>query len=443
MTSNFILLFLVILTILYCIRFVIIKIIPRNAKNLVISYKAEKILIKISKTFNLDYIDVDSVDRPAVYGNIKGHSIFISVIKENNKYFHKILIKTKSSAPYKLEIRKMSLNPQMKHTDDIITEKQDINVEDNTLCKNIDIYGSDETSIIGLLNYDIRMYLYFIERNSIDFSFKGNQIYLKIAVDKSDELIIKKIIKEFIKTISHFSSKNNTFHMLLYNTKLDPIPSVRKNNLHQLFSYFKDKKQTKELIKKSINDESLEVSVYAAEISGLDIYDHIINIIKTAEQSKKEMAIQYLREHKLVKSVSFLRAYFKQTNLSYIKIEIIKTLQEFGDSKLNKLLIDQLKGSFSEITKVAVEALASCGKKNAIAPLHKIIQDSSVPDYIKSKAEYAISQIRSRIDDTGEGWLSVTEPSPAEGALSLKENTTEGGLGIADTEIPKAEVDNE
>jgi len=82
-------------------------------------------------------------------------------------------------------------------------------------------------------------------------------------------------------------------------------------------------------------------------------------------------------------------------------------------------------------------------KKSAIGPLHKIINDPEIPDYLKNKAEYAISKIKSSVGDTDEGWLSVAVPFPAGGALSLKENTPEGSLSISDTDTTQDEVSNE
>jgi len=192
--------------------------------------------------------------------------------------------------------------------------------------------------------------------------------------------------------------------------------------------------------------------IYFEFCNFLYFYEIIINpqknksyclIINTLDPIEKIKAIKMLGQEKIKQSIDFLIDYFQQTSSSYIKAEIIKTFQKFEDSKVNELLIEQLQSGFSEIRQAAIEALATCGKKSAVASLHKMTQDPIIPDYIKNKAKYAIAQIQSRIGYTGEGCLSVATPSPAEGALSLKEDTAEAGLSITDAETPRDELDNE
>jgi hypothetical protein len=395
--------------------------------------RIQKTFKRIKRAFNLCEIKDKTPHHRLIEGETEGYRLSMKLLRSSFNYRYQIIVTSQSLFSYALVITRKNLN----------NTKQLVMIEDPTRLTHLHIYGSDKAAITGLLDFNTRELINSINNFCIDFTIEGKEISLLIQAENIEEGDFRNIIKKSIKLASYLKNEINSFGFLLQNTQHDPVPAVRKNNLKLLCKHYKDNKRTQTVLKKALKDESFEVNMFAAETLGLDLFTHLVDTIIKAPVRNKIKAIQILREKKLKKSIGFLLEYYDKTRLFYVKKEIIKTLHAFKFKNINEFLIKQLSSRVSEIKQVAIEILAACGERSTIGPLHGIIQDPAVSEFMKQKAEYAIAEIRSRTGDTGEGWLSVAAPSPEQGALSLKQSTDEGALSLADAEAGKNGSGNE
>jgi hypothetical protein len=395
--------------------------------------KIKKTFKHTKQVFNLEYIKRNMQKAPLISGIINGYELSVELTKRRYSYRYQIQLTSPESFPFSLVISRHNLY-DIKHL---------IVVDDHMRLGRLYIYGSDKAALTGMLDYDVRELINSLNILCMDFNVEGNSISLVMQAENVTEEKLKNIIEKTIKLASCLKCKTDSFKRLVHNAQHDPVPAVRKNNLAVLHKQYKDKKRTHTVLKKALKDKSFEVSIFAAEVLGIDLLTHLIDTIKTAPVRNKIRAIQIIGEEKLKQSINFLIEYYEKTRVFYVKEEVVKTLQVLKFNKFNEFLIKQLRNGISEIKHLAIGKLADCGDRSAIGPLYGIIQDPGVSDFIKQKAEDAIAEIRSRIGDTGEGWLSVAEPAATEGALSLKQSTEEGALSLADAEADKNGSGNE
>jgi hypothetical protein len=394
----------------------------------------------LHQTYDLNFIKGTFRKIAPLKGKINGNLLIIKLVKKSAGYFYQIIIHPQKDKSYSLILTKRSLyiyyKLEMHKTSELKMPKSNykpVSVADPYCLRNVIICSKDENTAVGLLNTETRKRIDFINDCTVEFNVKEKEMKVLLKAKGIKMRDLEKILGELHKLSLQLEDGKNIYNLLLHNACHDPVPEVRKHNLSILVGNYRDKKQTKQILNKSLKDRNFEVSLFAAKSLGKDIFKQVVRIINTLDPSEKIKAIKMLGREKIKQSVDFLIDFFQQTRSNYIKTEIIKAFKEFEDSKANELLIEQLQRKFSDIRPAAVDALAACGKKSAIAPLHKIVRDTTAPVNLRKKAEYAISQIRSRIGETGEGWLSVAAPSPAEGSLSLKEKGKAGGLSVAET----------
>jgi hypothetical protein len=436
---------LLFLAISYLIQFIVnrkrTEIEMLSDASVLVSDRIGHTIVEIKRKFNLEYIKGNYRKFAPVQGEIGGNKLIIKVKNINSRYYYQVVYILEGNKSHYLIICKKGLFRHLKLNASQNRYKVVI-VPDNLYLRDVVLYAEDETAAAGIFNLKTRKMIDFLNESSSDFYIKEKEIFLSLNAEDIKKGMLERIIRQLSQLSMQLEKGKNVFELLKFNVQHDPVAAVRLDNLKKIVSHYGNNKEVKQICSNALKDSDFEVIIFAARTLGKNIYNQLKNIISNSEPSGKMKAIKMLGQEKMKQSIPFLKEYYDITKSTYIKIETIMTLKKFGDQKTSKFLIEQSRSSSLDIRRAAVEALAACGKKSAIAPLHKLAQDASAPTSLRKKAADAIDRILSRIGDTGEGRLSVAAPTPAEGSLSLKENAAEGDLSIADDDLVQNQKDN-
>lgn len=99
--------------------------------------------------------------------------------------------------------------------------------------------------------------------------------------------------------------------------------------------------------------------------------------------------------------------------------EIVKAVGWIGGTEAEARLIGWLGPGDVQVRVAAAKALGEAGTVAAVEPLLKRAESGMEPDRLRRQARAAIGRIQERIGHGAQGGLSLAEPSPHDGALSL------------------------
>jgi hypothetical protein len=85
----------------------------------------------------------------------------------------------------------------------------------------------------------------------------------------------------------------------------------------------------------------------------------------------------------------------------------------------------------------AVNALGTCGTREAVEPLLRLAK-SSINPFTRNAVQKSIGQIQSRLGDVQNGWLSMDDLSEKDGALSVSDEAGVGSLSLEGDDIDES-----
>ena len=244
----------------------------------------------------------------------------------------------------------------------------------------------------------------------------------------------------------------------------DPVSSVRLRNLTLLQEQFRASEEAAATSTALLTDSHPSIRLAAAMFVGTDG----LPVVREVAQSQRIMAdvrikaLQHLeRRVEPEEMIEIANALLSETNAQLQRIgirslgrlqhrpsleaiiarldtqdtatvlEIIKAIENIGDSAAEAALVGLLEDPTNRIKTAAIEALAKVGTVTAVEPLHQLSKRLG----FKRSARVAIESIQAKLVNAEAGRLSLSPTVDPDGALSLAEDPEKaGGLSLGETD---------
>ncbi|MCP4132006.1 MAG: HEAT repeat domain-containing protein [bacterium] len=207
---------------------------------------------------------------------------------------------------------------------------------------------------------------------------------------------------------------------------------ARLNTVKMLSYHFFRDDDTKLVLNDSLRDEHPEINIEAAKYLKEKGLKFLVSMLESFEDKSDPLIpeiIRILAEKKYKQSIPCLKALFDEPKSDIVQIEILSAFRDFGDEKLNTFLLEKLHIKEYKIFSLVIEALGTCGNLDAVEPLYEMTKYSS-DSPVREAAKKAIGLIQSRHGQGDKGWLSMTELSETDGALSISDKAEKGALSV-------------
>lgn len=222
---------------------------------------------------------------------------------------------------------------------------------------------------------------------------------------------------------------------LITNVQSDEEPEVRINNLRALMSGFRMDNEIKTMLEKALLDMDFSVQIEAAQHLGKTGMKHIAALLKDPVRLNKDdvlKAVDIIGTEKYAAAIPLLIELYNNKNLKFCRPEILEALKYIGDSAAAGFLLKELDAAGSDDLIPVIEALGTCGGVDAVEPLYRSGKNSFNPA-VRNAVQNSIGKIQARLGNVESGWLTLSAPDAADGALSFADNAGKGSLSITDT----------
>ena len=305
----------------------------------------------------------------------------------------------------------------------------------------------DNTDFLALLNSNVRQHLLLLKKNTDAILINNNKF--QVGLNTSYDLLadkfytdvtesvrkISKIINKILLLHAYLVNKINVKKRIIANFKNDPIQEFRLQCLDKLISHYMLDDEVDSAIVDALSDEYLLVQITAAKNLGEKGLKHLLKILKKPELLPDEQIYDlliFLDANDKSISLKTLKLLLKHSRVDFVVAEILKMYQEKDDNGISSFLVEELKHKSSRIQRLLLDTIGTIGLIEDVESLKSLVR--SYPENEKYFAN-AIVQIQTRYGIKPEkGWLTLSEVSESEGALSINEGAEQGALSVDDGE---------
>jgi hypothetical protein len=307
-----------------------------------------------------------------------------------------------------------------------------INTNDEDFNKRIFISALNITGATALMDLDTRKIIGTLTSITHFFTLEANKITFRIPYSLKDMIIteykLRKALRYSIALINKLTRQENTGDLLSKNALSDPDAAIRRRNLELLISYLHFK-NLKELLHKALHDQVKEIKYIAAAHLGQEGLPYLYKLFHNVSPENISLRIKIISSIARIQgteSMEFLMEYYKTLHMNEDKICIINLFKDYGDERVNDMLMEILKDdSDHELRLSVIQALGTCGTMKAVEPLYHISKQILLLPSLKNAAKRSISRIQSRFGSGDRGWLSIMDKDQSGGSLSLMETEDE------------------
>lgn len=217
---------------------------------------------------------------------------------------------------------------------------------------------------------------------------------------------------------------------LAENARCDPRARVRLRNLLLLSHELPGAPETLSALRTALSDPSLEIRLRAAERLGAEGRGVLLDLAEgLLEDAVSAGAVAVLARELPFERVRALLTRALDRRLLQTARACLEALGKSGDPAAVEILAKVLELEQGELAAAAALALGATGSPAAVLPLQEAAKRSPSRPELQSAARQAIAAIRSRLQDSSPGQLSLATTEA--GQLSLAQDEA-GRLSLAD-----------
>jgi hypothetical protein len=372
---------------------------------------------------------------PSLAGKVDGVNLscVLEMESSGNKYYFQLNMKTshnnlKSSF---FSITQESFSSNVMGAMGI----KDFQIGDERFDREMLIQSTNAEFAYAFLNSEVRSIIMNLKYfgYSIEINEKSLNVVKKYSKNLTAEILIKQM--ELMIFISKkFNSIIDYKKEMMVNLYSERENEIKKKIFKTLLARYGTDNDIKGMLKKLLSDKSVETQVLAALNLREEGLEHLLSLIDRSTAFDHNLAVEmakFYRNNDCTFGVPvIIDLYYKSKSYNSRK-EILLTLKHFKDESASSLLVEGMEADPFDLTIQFIEALGTCGTKDAIEPIYKKAKASMNP-FLRNAAQKAIAQIKSRITDGDTGWLSMYELSEEEGSLSISDEAGEGALSKSD-----------
>lgn len=314
--------------------------------------------------------------------------------------------------------------------------KNDFTVGDRRFDDLMLINASNNSDILALMNDDIREK---IEKaagycSTLEISNSWIKVLVYSSTFHSPNLLVW-FVNELAVISNNMTKPATIKNKLITNVQSDEEPEVRKNNLRALMSGFRMDNEIKTMLEKALLDMDFSVQIEAAQYLGKTGMKHIATLLKDTVRLNKDdvlKAVEIIGKEKYAAAIPLLIELYNNKNLKFCRPEILEAVKNIGDSAAAGFLLKELETAGSDVLIPFIEALGTCGGVDAVEPLYRSGKNSFNPA-VRNAVQNSIGKIQARLGNVESGWLTLSAPDAADGALSFADDTEKDALSISDT----------
>lgn len=393
------------------------------------SIMSKEILTQLTDKLNKKYNNSFHTSVNAIVGNINDFKISISKNEETNYYYYNIIINYNLLINSTIHITNETASSTLKKSvgfDDILTG-------DKLFDKKMLLESSNPLYIIAFLNNKVRKTILGLERISKTIIMDNSRIITHLPY--SDKITVNSLFTETMILISlceDLIQSKNLKRRLKDNIITETDPDVRLKNIESLATNFSIDQEVKEVFEQALDDQEIRVQVEVAQYLDEQGMQHLVTSLQTNNKIPgrlRNRIINILAAQNYTESIPFLKSLLLSSTNNKQSIEILKAFTSFATTELNDFLLELFSKKDSEMHSAIIEALATCGETSAIATLTTYAKGSINP-LVRASVSKTIDQIQARNGTVEKGWLSISELSEKEGALSISDTPEDSALII-------------
>lgn len=279
---------------------------------------------------------------------------------------------------------------------------------------------------------------------------------------------LKKVIQHAQALHARLALELDVPKALAQNAQKDPNPQVRLKNLEVLYTLDPTHALMVEALHSALKDPDWALRLWAAHKVGRSAVSSLRQVVLKApdpwparavtllgelggegvveilgealeEPSTQAAAAAALEKLATKESIPGLVALFRRTSSLDLKRQCVRALGRIGDASANPLLLEALaQAQTPEVQREVIEALARTGDRLCVMPLYHLGQTG--PKDVRLAAQAAMLEIQSRLGPVEEGWLSLADQNPLEGAVSLTETSSAGAVSLVESQAKELPV---
>ncbi len=351
---------------------------------------------------------------PSIAGRLDGHTVSVTFMRlENVPLFH-IGLKSGRLLPRPLRMAK---------GEDFSLDKFN---PPSALSLDVDDFNALNESIgRPVMTGDVVELVTGIQDHAFSFSVFNNEVSISIlqknAAAGSVAALVENAAGLASRLIEIGRDVDLAVHALCVKVRMRLQHDERRSALRLLAWKYRDHPLARETFAYITENADFELGLSAAEALGIDLISYVKDSLRRLILSDKIKAVRIFSDRKVAGGIDFLLGYFKEARETTVRREIIAVLAEEHDQRAYDLTLAALSDRSADVAAAAVEVLAESGKKDAIAPLAKIIADPSASSLLRERARVVSTAICRRLGLSMAGWVSLAGGEAAEGGLSKAE----------------------
>jgi len=318
-----------------------------------------------------------------------------------------------------------------------VVGRNDFTVGDRRFDDAMLITATNNSDILAMMNDDVREKIEKVAAycSTLEISNSWIKALVYSSTFPSPDLMIW-FVNELAVISNNLTEPSTIKKKLIANVQSDEEPEVRKNNLRALMSGFRMDNEIKTVLKKALLDMDVSVQIEAAQHLGKAGMKHIAALLKDQAHLNRNTvlkAVEILGTEKYADSIPLLIELYNNKILKFCRPEIIEAVKNIGESTATGFLLKELDTAGSDVLVPVIEALGVCGGVDAVEPLYRAGRNSLNPS-VRNAVQNSIGKIQARLGNVESGWLTLSVPGAADGALSFADDAGKGSLSITDTD---------
>jgi hypothetical protein len=307
---------------------------------------------------------------------------------------------------------------------------EDILTGDRAFDDTMLIGGSSPFRVSALMNEGLRKKLLDILRKSVMVNLTSSwfEVVFRHGSLGLEEIVA--FVRETVAVSLDMTSGTDFRARLIGNIRNDSVPGVRALCIRHLAAHFPADGEITGLLRGALQDGDLPVRMEAAlnlGFEGLEFLGRLIDEGKYFVEDDTLRIVKAFGDQRFRGGIPVLKKLFSQGAGETVLLAILKAFAAIGDTGLSGFLLDYANHPDYDVRRGVMDALGACGTVETVEPLLKILKSSLNPLF-RSDVQKAVASIQSRLGGADAGWLSVTEVSGTDGALSLSGGAGEGAL---------------
>ncbi|MEW6367309.1 MAG: HEAT repeat domain-containing protein [Acidobacteriota bacterium] len=397
---------------------------------------------------------------PQIRGVLHGQEVVIEAVprksrlgRDRNRTRLMLRVSPPGGVPYQLQVQREGLDTALKK----MFTGQDLQLCDADFDNLINITGNNEAAIVSLMSSGTRLLMRQMI-GSEGWEIGGKRIRKDITDLATDSSQIVDYVERAVALSQRLGRGGNVAEQLIENLQCEPNPQVRRRNLDMLVR-LKRTPAIEDALVKAASSNSWTISVPAAEALGErglpalaaatisapeELAIKAILALKEIGSDEAMAVVHDALEHRSdrVVTAAALAAGERKHEVSLAALcDIVSgprstatraaaatALGHFQGEQARAAVVGALHAEEEDVRLAAIRSLARCGAAEEVADLLDIEKSGSSRQ--RAWARQAVASIQGRLGRVERGWMSMTEETATEGALSVDTAAPEGSLSL-------------